>query len=60
MYAVGKYFGVAWSEHCASFYIQDVKPNLLGKCMILFGVPLCWVLGSIIPEVKYYKLWEGS
>jgi hypothetical protein len=60
VYAIGKYFGLKWSYHCASHYLPNVKPNLIGKLMLALGVPIVFCLGSVIPDVEYYKLWKGS
>jgi len=62
VYALGKYFGTRWCNHCAAHYITKpgVTKNTATKIAMWFGVPLCFILGSVLPEVKYYKLWEGS
>lgn len=60
VYAVGKYFGLAWSNHCASHYTSMAKPNFVGKWLIRIMVPVCWCIGKVIPDVQYYKLWAGS
>ena|ERR1022692_2372946 len=53
IYALGKYIGLFWSNHC-------VRRTLLGYIAILLFAPLLLVLGTVLPEVKYYKLWKGS
>lgn len=62
LYAVGKYFGTRWCSHCAAHYIQSpqAQKSKVIKVTMWLGVPICWAVGSIIPEVKYYKLWAGS
>lgn len=60
VYAVGKYFGLAWSHHCASHYTSKALPNLTGRLLIAVIAPICYCIGAVIPDVRYYKLWKGS
>ncbi len=62
IYSLGKFFGMRWCKHCASHYSLDssLKRSTLIEILMYIGVPVCFILGSILPEVKYYKLWEGS
>ncbi len=62
IYNLGKFLGTRWCIHCASHYSSDtsLKRSILIEIFMYIGVPVCFILGSILPEVKYYKLWEGS
>lgn len=59
-YAIGKYFGLAWSHHCASYYTSKAQANWVGRVLIIVVAPLCYIIGAVIPDVQYYKLWKGS
>jgi hypothetical protein len=60
IYAIGRYFGVKWSEHCAAHFIHDVPKNRVGAITMWVMVPLCYVLGSILPDVEYMKLYKSN
>ena len=59
-YAVGKYFGMRWSLQMASHYCRELVPNPVGIFLHICIVPLCFCLGSVIPDVEQYELWKGS
>lgn len=44
-YAIGKYFGVRWSLHCAG------QRNIIGWALITAAVPVCYCLGLVVSEV---------
>jgi hypothetical protein len=60
VYSFGKWFGLAWSHHCASKYCSEAKPNKLGWALVTFIAPVCFIVGACIPNVEYWKLWKGS
>ncbi len=59
-YAIGKYFGLRWSHHCASYYTNRALPNGMIAVISVIGIPICFCIGAVIPDVTYYKLWKGS
>lgn len=54
IYNLGKFLGLAWSRKCTG------NSPLWLSAVAAIGVPICFIIGSIIPDVRYYKLWEGS
>lgn len=59
IYALGKYIGVKWSEHCAAHFIRDVPKNRVGAVVMWVMVPICYFLGSILPDVEYMRLYKN-
>jgi hypothetical protein len=57
-YAIGKYFGVRWSYYCASRIMRGVSPNIVGIFTTATLLPVCWLLGKIVPTVSYTRLWS--
>lgn len=59
-YKIGKFIGVRWSKHCASYYMPTLSKNFVGWFMLTFIAPICWVIGVFAPETEFKKLWEES
>lgn len=60
IYAIGRYFGTRWSLHMASHYCPELAPNWTGRLLISIMVPVCFCIGTVIPEVEHYEMWKGS
>lgn len=58
-YAIGRYFGVAWSLHCASHYISSIQTNRLGSILIAIVAPICTIIGKFVYANSGLKLFRG-
>lgn len=57
-YAIGKFFGVRWSMHCASHYLPYIRPNITGRIMVIVGVAICYCIGTCISKAKAKAMWK--
>jgi hypothetical protein len=59
-YAIGKWIGVHWSMHCASYYTKEGKWNITGYLLIKCLTPVCWLLGQFVAPTRWESLWVSS
>jgi len=59
-YAVGKFFGVRWSKHCAAYYLDSCEHNVTGWIMSTFVAPICFVIGTVVTDTEFDTLWEAN
>ena len=59
-YAIGKFFAVRWSKHCAATYLPAESKSILIYALVFIGVPICYIIGSVVADTEFKHLWETS